>query len=245
MTRPLIEHWFDSQERDMATQYDIVQLARVGSTQDEARSRLADDGSPVLVVAAEQLSGRGRQGREWAQPARGMFASLAFVSDWGSADRTLIPLVAAVAMRLVVGDRFGVDVGLKWPNDFMIDGHKVGGILVETSGDTVVVGCGVNLWWDDPIDGAASLFAEDPGSEVASGLAERWADSLLALLEAGCEAWPRADYVRASVTLGVDVHWDDGHGRAVGIADDGALIVDQGGATIELHSGEVHTRDTG
>ncbi len=227
----------------MATQYDIVRLPSVASTQDEARSRVADDGKPALVVASEQLSGRGRQGREWIQPDRGMFASLALVCDWDMPDRTLIPLVAGVAMRRVVSDRFGIEVGLKWPNDLVTDGEKVGGILVETSADLVVVGCGINLWWAAPIDGAASLLSEDPGSDTASRLAEGWAGLLLALLEGGAEAWPRAEYEQAAVTLGKDVFWDDGAGRAVGIADDGALIVERDGHQIELHSGEVHTRD--
>jgi biotin-(acetyl-CoA carboxylase) ligase len=172
-----------------------------------------------------------------------MFASLAFVSEWAMTDRTLIPLVAAVAMRRVIRDRFGFDIDLKWPNDLMIGGNKVGGILVETSGDTVVVGCGVNLWWADPIDGAASLFRQDPGEDRASSLAEGWADSLLALLDVGARAWPRDEYENASVTLGAEVYWDEGNGRAMAIAQDGALVVDQDGVDIELRSGEVHTRN--
>ena len=83
----------------MDTHYDIVRLATVASTQDEARNKAADSGAPALVVAAEQTAGRGRQSRVWTQPNRGMFASLAFASEWDETDRTLIPLVAAVAMR--------------------------------------------------------------------------------------------------------------------------------------------------
>lgn len=227
----------------MATPYDIFRLATVESTQDEARDLAADRGIPSLVVASEQLSGRGRQGRTWTQPDRGMFASLAFVSDWAPPELTLIPLTAAVAVRTVVADRFGIDVGLKWPNDLMIDGLKVGGILVESGANTVVVGCGMNLWWGDPVDGAASLLHEDPGRETASRLAERWAGSLLAFLEDGPESWPRSEYERASVTLSRDVYWEGGQGRATAIAADGALIVDKDGVDVVLRSGEVHTRD--
>lgn len=227
----------------MATQYDIVHLARVGSTQDEARKHLDVTGTQILIVADEQTAGRGRQGREWTQPDRGLFASYGFVSDWDLSDRTLIPLVAAVAMRESVRKSFDIELGLRWPNDLMIAGEKVGGLLVEASGDVVIVGCGVNLWWRNPIQGAAALLAADPGADAGVRLAEAWADVLIGYLGAGGEDWPRAEYESASVTLGYEVAWGDGRGRAVAIANDGALVVERDGERIELRAGEVHTRD--
>jgi len=226
----------------MDTHYDIVRMATVPSTQDEARKRATDSGAPALVVAAEQTAGRGRQSRVWTQPDRGMFASVAFASEWAAPDRTLLPLVAAVAMRRVIVESYDTVVDLKWPNDLMIQHKKVGGILIEASGTSVVAGCGINLWWADPIDGAISLLHKDPGTNAASRLAESWAGSFLALVADGAQRWPRTEYEQASTTLGSEVYWDDHHGRAIGIARDGALIVDGGGNEIELHSGEVHTR---
>jgi len=225
----------------MDTQYDIVTLATVASTQDEARTRFADTGTALLIVSGEQVAGRGRQGRQWAQPDRGMYASLAFTSVWALPDRTLIPLVAAVAMRRAIESSLSVDVGLKWPNDLMVENLKAGGILVEANGDVIVVGCGVNLWWGEPMTGAASLLEDDPGFDAAMTLADAWANSLLALLDEGALMWPRTEYERASVTLGQEVHWDAGTGTAVGIAADGALVVESDGERIDLHSGEVHT----
>lgn len=231
---------FDSIELVMDTQYDIVALATVASTQDEARRRFDMTGVGSLVVADHQVVGRGRQGREWAQPDRGLYASLVFSCDWESAGRTLIPLLAAIAMRRAIAEELSVDVGLKWPNDLMVDGLKVGGILVETSGDTVVVGCGVNLWWNRPMAGASSLLPQDPGGGLALTMAEAWAGSLSEMVAAGPNSWPRREYEGASVTLGAHVHWDAGSGSAVGVADNGALLVDCGGERIEIHSGEVH-----
>lgn len=228
----------------MDTHYDIVRLATVPSTQDEARNTAADSGVPTLVVASEQTAGRGRQSRSWMQPDRGMFASLAFQSRWTAPDSTLLPLVAAVAMRRVIASLHDTDVDLKWPNDLMIEQKKVGGILVEASDSSVVVGCGINLWWVDPIDGATSLFGDDPGPNAAGNIAEGWAGSFLALVHDGAQRWPRAEYEQASTTLGSQVYWDDQHGLAVGIAPDGALIVDHRGDEIELRSGEVHTRNS-
>lgn len=245
MISNLIRQLFDSSQRDMDTHYDIVTLATVASTQDEARNRVANTGISSLVIAREQFRGRGRQGREWSQPDLGMFASLGFVSDWDQADRTLVPLVAAVSMRRAIERMIGVEVMLKWPNDLMTDGLKIGGILVETSGDTIIVGCGLNLMWNEPIAGAAALLTDADASVDARTLADTWAGVLLTLMDAGASAWPRAEYEDASVTLGEDVHWDGGAGRAVGIAESGALVVDRLDELIELHSGEVHTHRGG
>ena len=241
MIKPVIKHWFDSSECDMDTQYDIVALATVASTQDEARTRFETTETPTLVVADEQFAGRGRQGRDWTQPDRGMFASVALSSEWDLGDRPLIPLVAAVAMRTAVADSFGIEVGLRWPNDLMIDRDKVGGILVEVSGDVVVIGCGVNLWWDNPMEQAASLLEADPGGDAVATLARDWADVLIGHLELGSGRWPRAAYEAASVTLGREVLWGEGRGHAVAIASDGALVVERNEKRIELRAGEVHT----
>lgn len=227
----------------MATQYDIVRLATVVSTQDAAREMMAASGRSTLVVADRQVTGRGRQGRAWVPPDRGMFASLSFVSDWDVPVRTLIPLATAVAVADSVDEMFDLRLGLRWPNDLMMSGDKVGGILVETSGDIVTVGCGLNLWWADPIEGARGLLGRDPGDSIAPALAAAWVEALVGYLEKGSEAWPREAYEEASLTLGREVTWEDGTGSAVAIADDGALVVAQGDELVVLRAGEVHTQD--
>ncbi len=226
----------------MATTYDIVRLARVGSTQDEARRRATATKSPTLVVADEQSAGRGRQGREWVSPDRGMFSSFSFVSDWAVEERTLLPLIAAVAVRDGVRSVLAIDVGLRWPNDLIVDSVKVGGILVEASHDDVTVGCGLNLWWEAPMAQAQGLVPKDPGEGVALTLAEAWVNAFVSYLGAGSQKWPRDRYEAASVTLGREIVWGDGFGAAVAIAPDGALIVDVAGDLVELRAGEVHTR---
>lgn len=205
--------------------------------------RLEATANPTLVVADRQIGGRGRQGREWVEPDRGMYASFALESDWDVSERTLIPLVAAVAIRQAVARLLGVTLGLRWPNDLMVDRRKAGGILVEASGDVVLVGCGVNLWWDSPIDGATAVLDSDPGDGIARDLAESWTDTLIEHLSVGSESWPREEYESASITLGHAVHWDAGQGVAVAIAADGALVVDTDRGRMELRAGEIHTRD--
>ena len=226
----------------LATHYDIVSLDSVLSTQDEASERLATTERTVLVVADHQSGGRGRQGRSWEEPARGLFSSLAFEIDWPVEDRAVITLSTAVALALSLEDVARVSCDIKWPNDLLIGGTKVAGILVEAQADVVIVGCGVNLWWPEAPTFAAAVFDDDPGQDVGVRIARGWADRLLTILDADPSMWPRAEYLRRSSTVGREVIWETGEGRAVGIAPGGGLVVHTDAGETVLNAGEVHTR---
>lgn len=200
----------------MATPYLQFRRDEVSSTQDEARAAL--DRLPVVVISQRQTGGRGRTGSEWVNAPRPLAVSVA-CSDSGE-DMRPISLLAGVAVTRVLD---GVD--LKWPNDVLKDDLKVGGILVERSGDDIVAGLGVNLWWPDPPRGVGAVYEDDPGPEVHARLGALWAAEFLAELDR--EGWEIDEYRAACATLGRDIEWDpDGRGRAVGISDDGSLIVD-------------------
>ena len=224
------------------THYDIVSVDSVPSTQDEASERLVTTARTVLVVADHQSHGRGRQGRSWKDPARGLFSSLAFETDWPAIDRAVITLCTAVALASSLEDVAPVSCDVKWPNDLLIHGTKVAGVLVETKGDVVVVGCGANLWWPDAPDFAGAIFDDDPGQDVAIGIARGWADRLVKMLDADPSAWPRAEYLRRSSTVGRKVIWETGEGLAVGIGPGGGLVVHTDAGETVLTAGEVHTR---
>lgn len=220
----------------MDTHYASVVLSTAESTQDEAAARFGGD--PLLVVAEHQTKGRGRLDRDWVEPDRALFASLAFAPSWPAATWGLIPLVAALAMREAVADRLGVEVALKWPNDLMTERGKVGGILVEGSADRVVVGCGLNLWWLDPIPGAAALLDGDPGPEPGAEVAARWVQRFLERMAADPALWGRHEYEAVCTTLGQAVAFERVSGTAVGIEADGALLVDTGEAVVTVYSAE-------
>jgi BirA family biotin operon repressor/biotin-[acetyl-CoA-carboxylase] ligase len=224
-------------------------LGEVDSTQDEARRRASGDGAAeaILVVADRQTSGRGRSGAAWVQAPRAMSASLAVHPSWEPGEWPVIPLAAGLAARSALSEVCGVTPGLKWPNDLVLPTGKVGGILSEASGPVVVVGCGVNLWWPQPVDGAAAIHENDPGDGIAGDLAHVWADELLVALERPAGAWGLDEYRAACVTLGTEVVWDGGIGRdsgrgiAVDVASDGALVVAVADGTIALRSGSVRS----
>lgn len=218
----------------MDTPYVIVLLDETTSTQDDARAGY--QGVPLLVVAAHQRRGRGRGGRHWQEAPRPLSASLALEPAWPAEAWPRIALVAGLAGAATLDDR----VTLKWPNDLMVAGRKVGGLLVESADRVVVVGFGANLWWPDPPPGFGALHAHDPGPSEPRRVAERWASELLDRLNRSPDDWGREEYAARCVTIGAEISWrPGGSGRAVGVDTDGALLVESGGGVVRLASGEV------
>ncbi|MGI9665494.1 MAG: biotin--[acetyl-CoA-carboxylase] ligase [Acidimicrobiia bacterium] len=220
----------------------MICLDQVDSTQDVARARLESSDRPVLVVADRQVGGRGRQGRVWVEPDRGMFSSLAFAPDWEPDTWPLLPLCVGVAVRRAVVAFTREALELKWPNDLRLPHGKAGGVLVESSDGVVTAGCGLNLFWEERPDFASALFDMDPGPQMAQDLAAAWVVEMLALVKAGADSWPEAEYRDACVTLGAHVEWDGGSGTAVDLGSTGALIVETTDGRTEIASGDVHLR---
>jgi BirA family biotin operon repressor/biotin-[acetyl-CoA-carboxylase] ligase len=134
-----------------ALEFRVVRVEACGSTNDEAK-KLARKGAAegTAVAAAEQTAGRGTKGRSW-HSARGLGLYASVILRPRSASRlSLLPLAAGLAAREAVEKTTGLVPGLRWPNDIILEGKKLGGILCETefSGNRVafaVVGLGLNL----------------------------------------------------------------------------------------------------
>lgn len=224
----------DSRPAGMATPYSLHAFEEVKSTQDQAAALY--DGRPVLVVAARQEAGRGRSGSQWLNADRGMAASLAIHPDWPPTAWQLIPLVAGLAAAEAVGG----SCRLKWPNDLLVNSVKVGGVLTEASGDVVVIGCGINLYWPSAPAGMGGIYTTDPGPIELLEVARVWADGLLDRLARGPGGWGIEDYRQRSATVGQLVSWEpDGHGRARHIAEDGALLITTEAGEVRVSAGEV------
>ncbi|MEX0776135.1 MAG: biotin--[acetyl-CoA-carboxylase] ligase [Phycisphaeraceae bacterium] len=122
----------------------IVEVYRsTASTQDLVKARLPE---PLLVVADHQSAGRGRLGRPWLAPPRAcVLMSFTHVLDAGaSPDR--VAFVASVAVARAIEKLTGRrQIGIKWPNDLVVDGRKLGGVLVETRLGMAVIGIGINV----------------------------------------------------------------------------------------------------
>lgn len=213
----------------MATPYFQLRLDSVVSTQDVARENLEE--LPLLVIAASQTGGRGRSGSEWRNADRSLAVSLIFRHEKN--DLRPFSLMAGVAAVNSLAE-----VKLKWPNDVVRDDDKVGGILVERTDETTVIGLGVNLWWADTPQGMAGMYESDPGPHRHAELGALWGAELMELIES--DVWPIDEYRRNCVTIGQPITWDpNGRGKAVDVAADGALIVESGTRRESLHSGAI------
>ena len=134
--------------------FNLVLLKSVESTNDEARRR-AEDGAPegTLIQARTQTGGRGRRGRSWESPVGNLYMSLILRPDCPAAAGLGLSFVSAIAMCDTIGSVMPpmVTVTAKWPNDILINGRKVAGILLESASGTagklrwLVVGVGVNI----------------------------------------------------------------------------------------------------
>jgi BirA family biotin operon repressor/biotin-[acetyl-CoA-carboxylase] ligase len=127
-------------------------LPSVDSTMAEAARRAATLDAPTWICALEQTAARGRRGRVWRSPPGNFAASLVLRPEGPPGQVALRSFVAALALRdaLVTISKRPAALALKWPNDVLLNGGKVAGILLESIGqgmriDTLVIGIGVNL----------------------------------------------------------------------------------------------------
>lgn len=231
----------------MATRYDMQLCGPVPSTQDEARRLYFErSGQPVSVVTERQTAGRGRSGADWLEAPRSIACSVALRPGWGSKEWGVIPLVAGLAARKALSPETHCSLALKWPNDVVVGGGKVAGVLVEAADGIAVVGIGINLWWPDPPPGIAAVVTDDPGPEAVERVARAWVEDLLERLSLPAADWGHHEYRTVCVTVGAEIVWEGGGpGTAVDVAADGALIVAVDGRTITLRSGAVrHVRSS-
>jgi BirA family biotin operon repressor/biotin-[acetyl-CoA-carboxylase] ligase len=230
----------------------VVRLATVDSTQAEA-FRLAASGAAdgTAVVADTQSSGRGRRGRGWLDaPGESLLLTVLVRARLAAAALPQLSFVAAVAVAEALESVTGLAPRLKWPNDVLVRGRKLAGILLESRpapGEAcVAIGIGVNLAqrvFPEELAGRATSVRIEGGLvperdamlEAVLHALDRWRGRLEREGFAGVrEAW-RA----RGETLGRPVSVDGITGTAVDIADDGALLVDDGVRVRRVVAGEL------
>jgi BirA family biotin operon repressor/biotin-[acetyl-CoA-carboxylase] ligase len=238
-----------------ACRFDIDVLAECGSTNAELLARTERGAPSGTVVAAErQTAGRGRMGREWvAAPGD----SLTFSLLWRFSPATPLSglsLAIGVAVARALEKVGAGGTALKWPNDVLRNGRKLGGILIELQSNmAAVIGIGLNLRLpaampDEVRATAAALDTPaDPNALLATLLAE-----LLAVLDAfaaGGFATVREEWLARHAWAGRPVrvlapHAVPQDGICAGVADDGALLLDTPAGVQRILSGDVSLRLT-
>jgi BirA family biotin operon repressor/biotin-[acetyl-CoA-carboxylase] ligase len=217
-----------------------LHVRSIGSTNARARElAAAGAGHGTLVTAGVQTAGRGRQGRAWTAPAGSSLLLSLVLRSWDD----LLPLRAGLA----VADVAGATALVKWPNDVLLDGRKVAGILAEGRPQEgwTVLGIGVNAALD-----VRDLPEELRGSAGTLGLRSSELEAVLAdLLAALSERLvaPAGEVLAAlrerDALRHREVAWAGGAGVGAGIDDAGRLLVRVGdGSVVALEAGEVHLR---
>lgn len=234
--------------------FEVQWRASTGSTMDDAAA-LANAGAAhgVVIGADRQTAGRGRRGHVWESPAGAglYFSVIARFPVHANAALPLLTLAAGVAVRDGIRAAVGLAAQLKWPNDLLVDGRKLAGILAEglaigTASQAVIIGVGLNMqpsaYSPEVVARATSLEGElgrtvDAGAVFTEVLAALW--DRLATLERSpgdiLQAWRAA----SPSATGTRVEWDGRAGTTAGIDDSGALLIRTSSGIERVIAGEL------
>jgi BirA family biotin operon repressor/biotin-[acetyl-CoA-carboxylase] ligase len=243
----------------------VVFFNIVGSTNDVAMTIAPDVEEGTVVVANEQTAGRGRYGRTWFSPsATGLYVSIVLKPPAASAEHdrvtSLLTLASGVALADAVDTVAAIRAEIKWPNDLIVRGRKVAGILAERvshskrGGRTpppVILGYGINVGanaYPAELSDRATDLQSEAGrivdraalcAETLVAVSRRYQDLLGGRFDAILDAW-RA---RAPTSEGAHVTWNTPQGIKAGVAagidDDGALLVRVDHGVERIVGGEV------
>ena len=233
----------------------------IDSTNTKAKE-LAEQGYPsgTLVVADRQIAGRGRRGRSWDSPAGiGIFMTLLLKPDINPNNASMLTLVTALATAQAISDVTGAEAKIKWPNDIVINGKKVCGMLTEMSAqfdyiNHIVIGIGINVhnesFPEEIRETASSLLLESGKrihrADLIARFLERFEAGYAIFLQTEDLEGLMKDYNALLVNIQKQVRILDPkepfEGKAIGITKRGELIVDTWESRKLVSSGEVSVR---
>ena len=244
---------------DTRLEVEVLRLEEVDSTNAEARRRAeAGEAGPLWITARRQTAGRGRRGRQWETGAGNLAATLLTTTRKPPAEAAELAFVAALAAAdLALAHAPEPLVRLKWPNDVLVDGRKVSGVLIESGARPdgrlwLAVGVGVNLQ-------RAPVAAERPATALADHLRpgmtaplspEAALDVLARAFDRWLQAWERVGFepIRTAWTARADLgrpvvarlDRETVEGVAEGLDPDGALrLRTLGGGSRRITAGDV------
>ncbi len=240
----------------------VVCYEETDSTNTRARA-LAEEGAPegTMTVAERQNAGKGRRGRSWSSPpGSGIFMSLVLRPDIPPSQASMVTLAAAVAVARGIRQATGVQAMIKWPNDLVLSGKKICGILTEMTTELesiqyAVVGIGINVNTEEfpqELSGTATSLFLETGSRWKRGplvgeVAMAFEDCYRLFLASKDLSLLKEEYEQHLSNLNRQVTVLDPAGSyggiCRGITNDGQLLVEQeDGKVRQVLSGEVSVR---
>jgi BirA family biotin operon repressor/biotin-[acetyl-CoA-carboxylase] ligase len=232
---------------------------RLDSTNEEAHRQLAAGAQdPLWIVAEEQTKGRGRGGRRWHSPKGNLYASLLLRLNVSATVATQLSFVAALAAYDAVSPELAAaqkqGLRLKWPNDVMLNGTKIAGILIESlaipdsKALAAIVGIGINVSVAPAIPGrTAGALGREPAAcaRVFAALRNAFADWICRWDEgrgfpAIREAWLAVAHAPGE-PIGVNLNGASIRGRFHGVGEGGALELETApGVVITVNAGDIY-----
>lgn len=236
----------------------------IDSTNNSAK-KMAEEGAEhgTLLVADEQTSGRGRRGHAWASPkGSSIYMSLILKPEIEPNNASMLTLVMALAVVKGIKDSTGLETQIKWPNDIVIDGKKVCGILTEMSTQIecinyIVIGAGINVQNEtfpkEVEDIASSLYLKSGKKQNRASLIESIWEAFEIYYEAYLKTQDMHELVNEYNRNLANMHKqvkvldpiDTYEGKAMGITEKGELIIDTWESRKLVSSGEVSVRGIG
>jgi BirA family transcriptional regulator, biotin operon repressor / biotin---[acetyl-CoA-carboxylase] ligase len=238
------------------TVWRVEHFDEIDSTNTYVKDR-ADEPEGLVAMADFQTTGRGRRDRSWVSPSRSsLLCSILLTPDLEPDQLQLVVALVALSARSALERLSGLRAALKWPNDLVVNGDKLAGLLAEIVSRgkelRVVVGIGVNLTYDGPEDVAATSVLTQTGLTIAPRalldiLLEEIGFRRALLNDVDGRLALREEYVGALSTIGqlVRVEQTDEtlQGRATGVDEVGRLLVESDGVVRTFSVGDVvHVR---
>ena len=240
---------------------EIFYFPSIDSTNAKAK-QLAEEGhaSGTLVVAEKQSAGRGRRGRNWESPAgNGIFMTLMIKPEINPNNASMLTLVTALAVSKAITNQTGRPAGIKWPNDIVMNGKKICGILTEMSAqfdyvNHIVIGVGINVhnetFPEEISQMATSIFLETGEHLNRAKLIEEVLEQFESYYDIYLQTEDLSGLVKEYNAHLVNMHQnvrvldpkEPFEGKAMGITPKGELIVDTWESRKLVSSGEVSVR---
>jgi BirA family biotin operon repressor/biotin-[acetyl-CoA-carboxylase] ligase len=232
-------------------------VAELGSTNDAALDAVAEGAHRIWIVADRQLHGRGRQGRHWHSAPGNLYATLGMRFEGCLSEAPRLGFVAGVALaralRSLAPPEQAGRILLKWPNDVLVDGRKLAGILLEArklaeGAHALALGFGVNLGNSPPDVGVPVIALNEWAGEVPrerafAALAQGLARELARLEAPGGFSAIRAGWLEMALPIGTPIRLrlasGERSGRFAGLDPEGALLIDTEGERSRIVAGEV------